>query len=96
MYASLPTPLSFVYLPFSLSPSLPLSPSLFPLSLLSLSLSLSLLLHCVGVSTEVHPPNDDLLDQHFEVLDIVGKEEGGKGDRSSRKKDRNKTTGNFQ
>jgi hypothetical protein len=47
----------------------------------------------LGVSTEVHPPNDDLLDQHFEVLDIVGKEEGGKGDRSSRKKDRNKTTG---
>ena len=35
----------------------------------------------VGVSTEVHPPSDDLLEPHFEVLDIVGKEEkeGGSG-----------------
>ncbi|CAI8055726.1 YTH domain-containing protein 1 [Geodia barretti] len=30
----------------------------------------------LGVSTEVHPPSDDLLEPHFEVLDIVGKEEG--------------------
>ena len=52
----------------------------------------------VGVSTEVHPPSDELLEPHFEVLDIVGKEDrggGGGGDQCelSRKKDRNKTTG---
>ena len=47
-----------------------------------------------GVSTEVHPPSDDLLEPHFEVLDIVGKEERGGEDREvGRNKDRNKTTG---
>ena len=48
-----------------------------------------------GVSTEVHPPSDDLLEPHFEVLDIVGKEEreGGRDHEVGRKKDRNKTTG---
>ena len=64
-------------------------------------MSVSLSIFVAGVSTEVHPPHDELLDveQQFEVVDIVGKEEGeraGKGgerEGSSRKKDRNKTTG---
>jgi hypothetical protein len=52
----------------------------------------------LGVSTEVHPPSDDLLEPHFEVLDIVGKEEreGGRDHEVGRKKDRNKTTGSVK
>ena len=63
------------------------------------SLSLSPLVSVgAGVSTEVHPPSDDLLEPHFEVLDIVGKEEreggiGGEDREVGRNKDRNKTTG---
>ena len=44
-----------------------------------------------GVSTEVHPPTDELLDQHFEVLDIIGKVEVER-DRDTRRRDKSKSS----
>ena len=43
-----------------------------------------------GVSTEVHPPTDELLDQHFEVVDIIGKVEVER-DRDTRRRDKSKS-----